>query len=162
MFYEGGIKYLKLVMTAMKMLIPVVASTLVGGCLEFGDDIQLVAPDVTTSELEAVTQRTGIDFPQGTVGLGYVFFGSGIDDALAIKVVIAGKMKARFMENDLLQGGDGDAASIQIGRGQSWWTPDKLTERKDYRKDLPQGRYVECTFGKEGERWIAYISWIST
>ncbi|MFP6872429.1 MAG: hypothetical protein VCA55_02880 [Verrucomicrobiales bacterium] len=162
MFYERGIKYFELVMTAMKMLIPVMASMLVGGCLKFGDDIHLVAPDVTASELEEVSQRTGIVFPQGTTGLGYVFFGSGIDDSLAIKVAIPGGMTTNFLENDLFQGGDGAAASIQIGRGQHWWTPGKLKERKDYRKDLPQGRYVECTFGREGSRWIAYISWMST
>lgn len=149
-------------MTATKMLIPVMASLLVGGCLKFGDDIHLVAPDVTASELEEVSRRTGIAFPQGTVGLGYVFFGSGIDDSLAIKVAIAGGMTTNFLENDLFQDGDGVAASIQIGRGQSWWAPDKLIERKDYKRNLPQGRYVECTFGKEGDRWIAYISWMST
>jgi hypothetical protein len=147
----------------IRILIPIMTSMLVSGCLEFGDDIHLAAPDVTASELEEVTRCTGIDFPQGTVGLGYVFLGSGIDDALAIKVAIpAGEMKARFLENDLFQGGDGDAASIQIGRGQRWWNLDQLTGRKDYKRNLPQGRYVECTFGKESERWIAYISWMST
>ena len=135
---------------------------LVGGCLKFGDDIHLVAPDVTVSELEEVSRRTGIEFPRGTVGLGYVFMGSGIDDALAIKVVIPGKEKDRFIANDLFQGGGGEACSIQIGRGQNWWNLDQLTGRKDYKRNLPQGRYVECALGKEGGRWIAYISWMST
>ncbi len=39
------------------------------GCLEFGDDIRLVAPDVTDKELNEVTQRTGIRFPVGATGL---------------------------------------------------------------------------------------------
>ena len=135
---------------------------LVGGCLKFGDDIYLAAPDVSAKEIDEVTRRTGIEFPRGTVGLGYVFMGSGIDDALAIKVVIPAEEKNRFIKNDLFEGGDEAACFIQTGRGQRWWTPDKLMERKDYTKDLSQGRYVECAFGKEDGRWIAYISWMSS
>ncbi len=35
-------------------------------------------------------------------------------------------------------------------------------ERKDYNKDLPQGRCVECSLGREKGQWVASISWIST
>ena len=147
---------------AMKMLIPVMTCMLVGGCLKFGDDIYLVAPAVTVSELEEVSRRTGIEFPRETVGLGYVFMGSGIDDALAIKVVIPGEEKERFLLNELFQSGSREACSIHIGRGQDWWTLESLTNRKDYKMNLPKGRYVECAFGKEGGRWIAFISWMAT
>ena len=47
------------------------------GCLKFGDDIR-----ITAKELAKVTQLTGIQFPKGTVGLGYLYLGSCIDDAL--------------------------------------------------------------------------------
>ena len=144
----------------IRILIPIMTSILVSGCLEFGDDIRLAAPDVTASELGEVTRRTGIDFPPETVGLGYFFMGSGIDDALAIKVAIAAKGKDKFLENALFQDGGVEACSLQIG--QDWWNIDRLTDRKDYKMNLPQGRFLECVFGEEGGRWIAYIYWMST
>ena len=149
----------------IRILIPIMTSILVSGCLEFGDDIRLAAPDVTASELGEVTRRTGIDFPPGTVGLGYFFMGSGIDDALAIKVAIAAKGKDKFLENALFQDGGVEACSLQIGQDWwniDWWNIDRLTDRKDYKMNLPQGRFLECVFGEEGGRWIAYIYWMST
>ena len=115
---------------------------LLSDCLDFGDDIQLVAPNVTVDELAEVTQRAGIQFPAGTIGLGYVFLGSGIDDALAIKASIPAASKAEFLDNELFQDKREASASIQIGKGQSWWSPGDVAERKDYNKDLPQGRHV--------------------
>lgn len=146
----------------IRRFILIIAIPLVSGCLEFGDDIYLIAPDVDVKELDRVARHTGIAFPQGTVGLGYVFMGSGIDDALAIKVVIPVEEKERFLSNELFQSGSREACSIQIGKGQGWWTLERLTNRKDYKMNLPEGRYVECSFGKEGGRWIAYISWMAT
>ena len=146
----------------MKQLLPiVVGSTLLGtSCkLKFGDDIELIAPKVTAKEIVEVTQRTEIQFPIGTTGLGYVFFGSGIDDSLAIKVLIPNEKKSDFLKNDLFQSGEKNKPSFQIGSNQSWWN---LKELKDRTKSLPKGRYVECSFGKAEEKWIAYISWWST
>ena len=58
------------------------------GCLKFVDDIRLNATDITTKELAKVTQLTGIQFPEGTADLGYLYLGSGIDDALTFKIRI--------------------------------------------------------------------------
>lgn len=60
--------------------------------------MKLGAPDVTARELAKVSQGTGIQFPEGKAGLGYVFLGSGIDDALAIKVSIPELKKADFLK----------------------------------------------------------------
>tara|TARA_B100001167_G_scaffold182189_1_gene139808 strand:- start:592 stop:1041 length:450 start_codon:yes stop_codon:yes gene_type:complete len=149
----------------MKQLLPiVVGSTLLGtSCeLKFGDDIELIAPKVTAKGMVEVTQHTGIQFPIGTTGLGYVFFGSGIDDSLAIKVLIPNEKKSDFLKNDLFQSGEKNKPSVQIGSNQSWWNLKELKDRKDRTKSLPKGRYVECSFGKAEEKWIAYISWWST
>ena len=51
-------------------------------------DIRLIAPDITAKELAKVTQLTGIQFPEGTADLGYLYLGSGIDDALTFKIRI--------------------------------------------------------------------------
>ena len=141
-----------------------VGSTLLGtSCkLKFGDDIELIAPKVTAKEMVEVTQHTGIQFPIGTTGLGYVFFGSGIDDSLAIKVLIPNEKKSDFLKNDLFQSGEKNKPSFQIGSNQSWWNLKELKDRKDRTKSLSKGRYVECSFGKAEEKWIAYISWWST
>ena len=107
------------------------------GCLDFGDDLHLVVPHVTSDELAEVTERTGIQFPTGTIGLGYLFQGSGIDDALAIKVSIPAARKEEFLGNDLFQDECEGSVRIQVGKGQFWWSPGDLMERKDYNKDLP-------------------------
>ena len=149
----------------MKQLLPiVVGSTLLGtSCeLKFGDDIELIAPKVTAKGMVEVTQHTGIQFPIGTTGLGYVFFGSGIDDALAIKVLIPNEKQSDFLKNDLFQSGNKNKPSVQIGRNQVWWKLNELNKREDYTKQLPQGKYVACSFGKENGKLIAYISWMST
>ena len=88
-------------------IIAIGTALLGAGCeLKFGDDIELVAPNVTAKEMSEVTQRTGIQFPAGTTGLGYVSFGSGIDDSLAIKVLIPEEKKSDFLENDLFNSGE--------------------------------------------------------
>ena len=145
-------------------LLKTIAIVIIGtGCeLKFGDDIELIATKVTAKEMVEVTQRTGIQFPIGTTGLGYVFFGSGIDDSLAIKVLIPNEKKSDFLKNDLFQSGEKNKPSVQIGSNQSWWNLKELKDRKDRTKSLPKGRYVECSFGKAEEKWIAYISWWST
>ena len=83
-----------------QLLLIVVAYALLGAdCeLKVGDDIELIAPNVTTREMAEVTQRTGIQFPVRGTGLGYVFFGSRIDDALAIKVLIPEEKKSDFLK----------------------------------------------------------------
>ena len=147
-----------------QLLFIVVASTLLGtGCeLKFGDDIELIAPNVTAREMAEVTQRTDIQFPVGATGLGYVFFGSGIDDALAIKVLIPEEKKSDFLKNNLFQSGKKNKPSLQIGSNQSWWNLNELKNREDRTKRLPKGRYIECPFGKAEGKWVAYISWMST
>jgi hypothetical protein len=131
-------------------------------CLEFGNDLDLSGAEVTDKELAKVTRRTGIDFPDGTVGLGYYFLGSGIDDALAIKVSIPEGKRGAFRKNELFETGDDSKASIQIGRDRPWWKLGGLTERTDRKMDLPKGKYVECTLGREDGKWVAYVSWMST
>ena len=149
----------------MKQLILIaIATALPGaGCeLKFGDDIELVAPNVTAKELAEVTQRTGIQFPVEATGLGYVFFGSGIDDSLAIKVLIPDEKKSDFLKNNLFQSGKKNKPSLQIGSNQSWWNLKELKDRVDRTKSLTKGRYVECSFGKAEGKWVAYISWMSS
>ena len=76
--------------------------------------------------MTVVTERTGIQFPIGATGLGYLFFGSGIDDALASKVLIPNENQSDFLKDDLFQSGNKDKPSVQIGRNQEWWKLNEL------------------------------------
>ena len=137
-------------------------SLLLVGCLNFGDDVELVGAEITGKEMIQVTELTGLTFPNGTKSIGYYFMGSGIDDALSIKVSIPEGTKDEFLNNEIFQNGNNSEASIQIGRSRSWWKLDELKDRIDGSSQLPKGRYAECTLGKEEGGWVAYISWMST
>lgn len=137
-------------------------SLLLVGCLNFGDDVELVGAEITGKEMIQVSELTGLTFPNGTKSIGYYFMGSGIDDALSIKVSIPEGTKDEFLKNEIFQNGNNSKASIQIGRSRSWWKLDELKDRIDGSSQLPKGRYAECTLGKEEGGWVAYISWMST
>jgi hypothetical protein len=137
-------------------------SLLLVGCLNFGDDVELVGAEITGKEMIQVTELTGLTFPNGTKSIGYYFMGSGIDDALSVKVSIPEGTKDEFLKNEIFQNGNNSEASIQIGRSRSWWKLDELKDRIDGSSQLPKGRYAECTLGKEEGGWVAYISWMST
>jgi hypothetical protein len=137
-------------------------SLLLVGCLNFGDDVELVGAEITGKEMIQVSELIGLTFPNGTKSIGYYFMGSGIDDALSIKVSIPEGTKDEFLKNEIFQNGNNSKASIQIGRSRSWWKLDELKDRIDGSSQLPKGRYAECTLGKEEGGWVAYISWMST
>lgn len=137
-------------------------SLLLVGCLNFGNDVELVGSEITGKEMIQVSELTGLTFPNGTKSIGYYFMGSGIDDALSIKVSIPEGTKDEFLKNEIFQNGNNSKASIQIGRSRSWWKLDELKDRIDGSSQLPKGRYAECTLGKEEGSWVAYISWMST
>ncbi len=145
----------------MKFLIHLCLLLLVS-CLDFGDDIELVGAETTGKEMNQVSELTGLTFPNGTKSIGYYFQGSGIDDALSIKVSIPEGTKDEFLKNEIFQNGNKSKASIQIGRSRSWWKLDELQDRVDVNLQLPKGKYAECTLGKEEGNWIVYISWMST
>ena len=84
-----------------------------GGCLDFGEDVELTGAEVTDKELAEVTRRTGIVFPKGTVGLGYYFQGSGIDDALALKASIPDGERLDFLKNGIFIKGDKSKAQFK-------------------------------------------------
>ena len=134
-----------------------------GGCLDFGEDVELTGAEVTDKELAEVTRRTGIVFPKGTVGLGYYFQGSGIDDALALKASIPDDERLDFLKNEIFEKGDKSKCSIQIGRDKPWWNLDDTKSTSGPQDAIfPKGKYLECALGKENGKWTVYVSWMST
>ena len=132
------------------------------GCLDFGNDTEILAPKVTAEHIQLVSDLTGIQFPEGSTGLAYLYLGSGIDDALAAKIAIPESEKDAFLQNAVFQTGSTEAPSIQMGKSKAWWKLDALADRVDRTLKLPQGRFVACTLGMEDGKLVAYISWVTT
>jgi len=127
----------------LQLITYILLITIAIGCeLKFRDDIEPIAPNVTSKQLNDATMLTGIQFPAGSTDLGYVFFGSGIDDALAIKVLIPNEKQSEFLKNDMFQSGNKNNPSVQIGRLQIWWKLNQLEKRQDYTRQLPQRKSV--------------------
>jgi hypothetical protein len=145
------------------MMLPIIACCAsLGSCIKFGDDIEVVAPAVTVEHLRQVERLAGIRFPEGSTGLGYHFLGSGIDDALAIKVEIPAEKRAEFLQNAIFTRGRREKPSLQLGGGNVWWTPRAMVQVEERTQELSPGRIAECAFGAEDGRWVAYICWYSS
>lgn len=134
---------------------------LLAGCMDFGDDTEVLAPHVTTQHIQQVSDLTGVQFPSGSEGLAFLYLGSGIDDALSAKIVIPPNARSEFLQNEIFQKGDTNAPTFQIGNSKAWWKMDALSERIDRSLQLGHGRSVECTLGVEDGKLVAYVSWIT-
>lgn len=132
------------------------------GCLEFGSDTEVLEPHVTAQHLQQITSMTGVVFPAGARGAAYLYMGSGIDDALAAKIIIPQDRRAEFLTNVVFEQGDDEVPHIRIGSGRPWWKLDQITDRVDRTLDLPNAEYLECTLGTEDGQTVVYISWMST
>ncbi len=132
------------------------------GCLKFGKDQEFLAPKVTAAHLQQVSTLTGINFPTGTAGVAYLYIGSGIDDSLALKVMVPPDQKETFLKSDAFLKGAAEPPHLQIGRSRAWWHLDKLKDAVHRKLELPKGRFVEFSLGLEDGKLVAYISWIST
>jgi hypothetical protein len=143
-------------------LIVVVACMSAGCDLKFGDDVELSGAAFDSTKLAEVSTLTGISFPPGARGIEYYYLGSGIDDALAAKIIIPDTEIDEFKTNPVMTTGTDSKASLQIGRGKPWWKVEALTDRVDRKLDLPNARFLEITCGQEGPDFVVYLSWITT
>ena len=134
---------------------------LLTGCLDFGKDVDLSGKKVDNAVLINVTRLTGVAFPNGTVGKEYIYFGSGIDDALAIKVSIPKDKKEEFFKNTIFVSGRVEEPYIHLGEGKSWWKVKSLTAPVHTIYDFPNGNMIECSVGEESGETIVYLSWIT-
>ena len=129
------------------------------GCLNFGDDIELVGTEITGKEINYVSELTGLTFPNGTEPVGYYFLGSGIDRSLVLKVIIPEDQKDEFLKNEIFVKGNDAKSDNTIAKQQDWWKVDELTERMDRKLELPKVKYVECTVGRENGKINVYVTW---
>ncbi|HEX7260878.1 MAG TPA: hypothetical protein VF258_03605 [Luteolibacter sp.] len=130
--------------------------------LKFGDDVELSGAAFDAAKLAKVSTLTGLTFPVGSRGVEYYYQGSGIDDALAAKIIIPATGIDDFKSNAVMATGTESKATMEIGRGKPWWNPDSLTDRVDRKMDLPNARFLEVTCGQEGSDFVVYLSWAAT
>ena len=131
-------------------------------CLKFGDNIELTGSSITQKEIDQIAQLAGVKLPPGTVGLNYIYFGDGIDPALAAKLSIPLPARDAFLMNEVFEKGDVQQPSLGFATGQKWWTPHTLSDRLDRTMKLPSGRFMEITCGVEGGAFVIYLDWMST
>lgn len=144
-----------------KNLLLIFLVVMLTGCLNFGEDIELSGKEMDSSVLTSVTKLTGVNFPGGTVGKEYIYFGSGIDNALAIKVSIPRDKKDEFLKNTIFTEGRSKEPYVQLGKRKSWWKVQKLTNPIHTIYDFPNGGMIECSVGEESNEIIVYLSWIT-
>jgi hypothetical protein len=101
-----------------KFLLPVIAalSVILTSCdMKFGDDVELSGAAFDATKLSQVSTHTGVTFPTGSVGVEYFYLGSGIDDALAAKIMIPETAVKEFNTNPVFTTGTNSKANIEIG-----------------------------------------------
>lgn len=135
---------------------------LLAGCLDFGDDIELSGAEFDATKLAEVSTLTGINFPAGSRGVEYFYQGSGIDDALAAKIEIPESKLEEFKTNPVFQSESDSLLGLRAGSGKPWWRIEALSDRIDRQQELPMGRYLAISLGKEGDHFYVYLSWITT
>lgn len=122
-----------------------ILSFLLSGCLSFGEDVDLSGKEVNNAILAKVKKHTGVVFPEGTAGKNYIYYGSGIDDALAIKVSIPIDKKEEFLNNTIFTSGENTEPYIHIGSDTNWWKLESLTDPVYTIYNFPNGDMVECS-----------------
>ena len=127
--------------------------------LDFGDDLELLVEEITAKEINDVSKRTGITFPEGMKSIGYYFLGSGIDRSIVLKVLIPADHREEFLKNEIFEKGEDARSTHPLAKRQFWGNVDVLTERIDRKLELPQAKFVECTLGRENGQLHVYVSW---
>ena len=147
-------------MRVFALALGIVVSMMTTGCdLNFGDDVELSGAAFDATKLAEVSRLTGVVFPPGTRGVEYLYLGSGIDDSLAVKLVIPADQIEVFLSNPVMGKGEDTKASVQIGKGRAWWKVDGLTDRIDRKQDLTDARFLEVSCGREATEFVVYLSW---
>ena len=87
--------------------------------------------------------------------------------ALPVLISLAAKIESsdddvdEFMNNPVFRLGGEAKPNIQIGRGKKWWRLEQLAARTDRAQDLPVAQTLEVSCGREGTRFVVYISWMT-
>lgn len=132
------------------------------GCLDFGDDIKLSGSDIDDKVISDISRLTDVVFPEGIIGIEYIYYGSGIDDALILKASIPYDKREEFCENDFFKNGkDESHYGSYLAHNEAWYKVDEL-KNSEYRGYMfPNGNLIDCHIGEESGLIVIYFSWIT-
>jgi hypothetical protein len=139
-----------------------ISITALSSCLDFGEETEWIAPDVTKLHLEQIGNMTLIPLPAGTEGLAYLFDGRGIDGAMAAKLRIPPEKEAELLSAEIFTKGEKKQPAQGIGPGRPWWKAGSMSTPIARTMTIKGNQYLGCIYGKEGSDHILYITWFDT
>lgn len=139
----------------------VVGIVAIAGCLSFGEDLELTGTAIDKEIFRKVTMLTGVSIPSDARGLNYFYYGSGIDDALAIKFSVPEQRRTEFLKNNIFA--DKSNADMQDPfrvTDKSWWREAELHDaiRAEIWIDN-NTQFVRCSLGEEMGDLVVYLAW---
>jgi|GEM_PF-4739251 len=144
----------------MSVIYAVVISMLVTSCLEFGEENEFLAPDVTAVHLQVIEKRTGIDLPEGAVGLALYSNATGIDPWMLAKVRIPSDKVEALLASEPFKLPKPLNPTTVMGASRPWWKPHELTKASSGQFDI-KSDLVIWTLGQEAADYVLYIQWLT-
>lgn len=124
-------------------------------------DYNLDAQHFTATYLKLVETRTGMTFPDGSLGLNLFYRGSQIDPSFAARIQVPSEAEAAMIRQITSFTNVEINVSGSLFASVSWWKPSEgtiMAERKYYG---PDGYYVHVILSLEGRNCVLYIEWAS-
>lgn len=146
--------------SSMGVITAVVISMLMTSCLDFGEENEFFAPDVTANHLQVIEKRTGIDLPEGAVGLALYSNATGIDPWMLAKVKIPSDKVEALLASEPFKSPKPANPTTTMGTSRPWWKPYELTKSSSGQFDLKTD-LVMWTLGQESADHVLYIQWVT-
>ena len=142
----------------MRVACVVVSSFLMTSCLKFGEELEFFEPNVTAKHLEVIEKRTGIDLPQGSVGMVLYSNATSIDPWMLAKIKIpADKVEALRKSKPFTSPPPKSPTSI-TDPTRPWWKPQDLINASNGESSRGS-QLLQWTLGQEKDDQMLYISW---
>ena len=142
----------------MRVVCVVVSSFLMTSCLKFGEELEFFEPNVTAKHLEVIEKRTGIDLPQGSVGMVLYSNATSIDPWMLAKIKIpADKVEALRKSKPFTSPPPKSPTSI-TDPTRPWWKPQALINASNGESSRGS-QLLQWTLGQEKDDQMLYISW---
>ena len=144
----------------MRLTCAIVASLLLASCLDFGEELEYFAPDVTAAHLEVIEKRTGIDLPVGSVGIALFSNATGIDPWMLTKIKIPSDKVGALLDSKPFKSPPPKTPSSMPGVARPWWKPHELSNVSSGEFNI-KSTLVTWSLGQEGSAHILYIGWFT-
>jgi hypothetical protein len=130
------------------------------GCLKFGDESELFHPNITVGHLENIEARSGMNLPEGSVGLAWYKNSTGIDPWGLVKIKIPAEKATLLLKSEPFASSVEANPKIEINKDRRWWEPQKLTQASS--GNFKAGAaYFTWTLGQDQFDHILYVSWMT-